>query len=290
MYDFHKTRNPNNESIFYHKLFIRGQKSLLKFIKRKLNCTLQKYENDEERYSEISDSYNSKYEASKPIKRIEELYMKALHRLEEITQRQNELEKDINIISLRNEEQTMVIEKNDIKEECNLGNLIEKVIQGFQKNNCGNICGEKISNEREEIPASTRTSRQSSFYFSDKNECEQSFIQQRSPLHDVENEIFKYKQNNLPLIGKRMEMKEKVSHLIISQNQELFGEVNSISPCLLSSPTSSTQNRKSSQKSYTFFDYFNLNNKQKFDSDLVNHHTTNSIISTSTYPISNFPL
>ena len=26
MYDFHKTRNNNNENTFYHKLFIRGQK------------------------------------------------------------------------------------------------------------------------------------------------------------------------------------------------------------------------------------------------------------------------
>lgn len=37
MYDFHKSRNDPNECSFYHKKFIQGKKHLLKCIKRKVN-------------------------------------------------------------------------------------------------------------------------------------------------------------------------------------------------------------------------------------------------------------
>jgi len=90
MYDFHKNRNTANENLFYHKLFIRGQKNLLKLIKRKTNTTNEvTHPVDQRTTKKDSDNVNN-----------------LMKKVEEISKSYEECEKKIQCLTVKNEEIT----------------------------------------------------------------------------------------------------------------------------------------------------------------------------------------
>jgi hypothetical protein len=109
MYDFHKTRNSNNENTFYHKLFIKGQKNLLKLIKRKIN------NNSNQEEDNISIVKNDNNIHSKRGKTLENTYNSVLKNLEEVSKKQSELE--IKIESISKENESFIKDNNCLQEE-----------------------------------------------------------------------------------------------------------------------------------------------------------------------------
>jgi len=90
MYDFHKNRNTANENLFFHKMFIRGQKNLLKMIKRKTNAATE--------VTHIVDQ--------RPSKKESDNVQTLIKKVEEISKSYEECEKKIQSLTMKNEEIT----------------------------------------------------------------------------------------------------------------------------------------------------------------------------------------
>lgn len=111
MYDFHKTRNSNNENTFYHKMFNKGQKNLLKLIKRKVNIHTRRSSLEEDPYGDLPE----REARAKPKKGIEDIYASVLRTLEDLARKQTELEAKVDLIEENNS--NLVEENNQITEE-----------------------------------------------------------------------------------------------------------------------------------------------------------------------------
>jgi hypothetical protein len=143
MYDFHKTRNSSNESIFYHKLFNKGQKHLLKLIKRKINNNLSHGAELITEDSELTEVIKDDLKNEKSKKHLEELYFAVLRQIEDLNRKQTELENRVEILTKKNE----AYERGEIcceelfeKRICkNLEGFINLILESLSKRNMLNI-------------------------------------------------------------------------------------------------------------------------------------------------------
>jgi hypothetical protein len=110
MYDFHKKRNCNNENIFQHKNFIRGQKNLIKTIKRKNNQRMlnnpNSSNNPDEEEMALMEYCNRELNSSKRISKtnLEKALSFLMKTLNETIDRQKSLENKVENLGKQNEE------------------------------------------------------------------------------------------------------------------------------------------------------------------------------------------
>jgi heat shock transcription factor 1 len=182
MYDFHKTRNASKESTFQHKLFLRGKKNYLKYIKRKLSknyCEYTKFLKSE-KITSLEKMTNNK---TKRRQNLERVYNNILKNLESLSSKQKILEEKVS-------KMTKSIEDKNLENYGNFENI--EMFDESLVNSLHNSTDKKtIDDEKMKILTNLLSTRidQSNTYLDNLNSAFQSQNENKVTPHNSSNNV-----------------------------------------------------------------------------------------------------